>query len=330
MSAATRAVLVIGAQGVLGSLVAEAFDAAGWRAVRAGRRPDARADVRPVDLDRPGTIVAALADVDAVVSTVPDAALAAERAVLREGGLLVNAAAAPASACRELRASLAQPRGTVLLNGGVAPGVTNLVAADLLRAHPEADEVELALTITASGTSGRAGGEFIHEHLSAQARHRTSVLPLPPPYGARRCIEFAEDARGWLGDVTGERAVHSYMCFRERPLGAVISALNRAGLMSRLPRAPFVAGRSRAPASGSAEPIAEWVAVARAGERLAARTIECAGDYASTAAAAVIFVEALLERSETLAPGCFVPDELLALDDVAAPLTEAGIRIVER
>ena len=50
-----------------------------------------------------------------------------------------------------------EPRGTVLMNAGIAPGLTNLLAADLLADHPEADEVELVFTVSAKSAVGPAG-----------------------------------------------------------------------------------------------------------------------------------------------------------------------------
>ena len=73
-----------------------------------------------------------------VVNTVPHPALLAERFVLEWGGTLINISALPAAAGRSLRAVAGGARGTVLMNAGLAPGVTTLVAADLLHRHPDA------------------------------------------------------------------------------------------------------------------------------------------------------------------------------------------------
>ena len=90
-----RSVLVVGAHGVLGSALARAFEDGGWRVVRGVRRGD---DVRggtAVDLDRPETVAAAIADVDLVVDPVPHPGLTAERVVLREGGVLIDVSMRP-------------------------------------------------------------------------------------------------------------------------------------------------------------------------------------------------------------------------------------------
>lgn len=65
--AAARAVLVIGAQGVLGTALGQAFEQAGWRVARGVRRRDGSRGSTVVDLDRPETVAAAIGGVDLVV-----------------------------------------------------------------------------------------------------------------------------------------------------------------------------------------------------------------------------------------------------------------------
>src|ERR1700728_3065462 len=77
-----RQVLVIGAQGAMGSLLSGAFGRAGWSVLRGGRRPDEGGDFRHVDLDEPETVARAGAEADLIVTAVPDLALTAERMVL--------------------------------------------------------------------------------------------------------------------------------------------------------------------------------------------------------------------------------------------------------
>jgi hypothetical protein len=324
----TRSVLVIGAQGVLGGLIARAFEAAGWDVLRGGRRPDGEPGLRLVDLDRPDTVTAALEGVDVAVNTVPDTSMTAERAVLERGGALVNVSALPVAAVGALRDSGRDRRGTVVVNAGLAPGITNLVAAELLAAHPEADAVELALTFSAAGVNGRAGREFSHRNLTAVRRHRTAAIPLPEPFGERRCLEFAETERGWLGAVADGMTVRSYACFAERGLHRTLLALNRVGAIAPLTRVAVAAGRGGAPREPSREPVAEWIAVLRGGERVAARTVEAAGDYGSTAAVTAILAGSLLDRGHAAPSGCFHPEELFELGELEPRLRGVGIEIV--
>ena len=98
-----RRVLIIGSQGVLGSLLVDAFTATGWAVLRGGRRPDERPDFRPLDLNEPETVAAAIADADLVINTVPDSGLTAENMVLDRGGMLINVSAMPVEPGRHLR-----------------------------------------------------------------------------------------------------------------------------------------------------------------------------------------------------------------------------------
>lgn len=328
----TSRVLVIGAQGVLGGLLVQAFETAGWAVVRTGRRPDPGAGFRHVDLDEPETVAAAIGAADVVINVVPDPSLIAEKMVLDRGGVLINVSAMPAEAGRRLRQEARAARGTVVMNAGIAPGVTNLIAADLLAAHPEADEVELAFTVSTRSTSGRAGGDFGHRNLTTVGRHRTKVIPLSQPFGLRRCLGFAEPDGGWLGTFIGDRVVSPYVCIAERTTHRAMLALNKAGLMSRLPRAAFSSPPRTDGSGASSEPVAHWVAVLRQGERIAAKSLECRGDYRCAAASTVVFARALMAggAGSAVPPGVFNPEDLLCLDGLTSALREQGIAAVNQ
>jgi hypothetical protein len=140
------------------------------------------------------------------------------------------------------------------------------------------------------------------------------------------------EERGWLSeDVVSGRTVRLGIYFRERPLQALFRALNALRVMPGVPRFTFVAGRGRLPREATREPIGYWVAVKRAGERLAARAIEGRGDYLMTAASAVTFGEALLHlsASEPPRPGVFAPEELFTLAPLRPALERRGFTITE-
>jgi hypothetical protein len=321
-------VLVLGGQGVLGTAIAAAFGAAGWTSIRAGRRPDPGADFRPVDLDEPDTLSRALDDIDLIVSTVPDERLVAERHVLSRGGVLINVSAMRASAVARLRRVPGEPKGTVLMNAGIAPGLTNLLAADLLAGHPEADEVELVFTVSAKSAVGPAGSRFAHRALTTEWRHQTTVVPLPEPFGRRRCVGFAESDNGWLGAVAGGRAVSPYLCISEHRVHSALLAFNSAGIIARLPRSAFapVPGAG----AGGAEPVAHWVAVRRRGDCLAARTLRCRGDYRSAAAGTVLFGRSLAAGARSGGPaGVLVPEDAFTIGELQPALAESDIVVVD-
>jgi hypothetical protein len=323
-------ILVIGGRGALGSLIAAAFERDGWEVLRGVRQPAPEPVERAVDLERPATLRRALAGADLVVNTVPDTALTAERLVLEYGGALLNPSPLPARLVRELRAASPEPLGTVLMNAGLAPGVTNLAAAELLARHPDADRIELVRTVSTRGTRGPVGADLLNHNLTGKARHSTAVVPLPAPFGERRCLRFAESEGGWLGSPADGREVGSYLCFAEPGVQRLLLALNAARALRALPRA--VLGRpdgQTSPRPPSRESVAHWVAALREGRRLDSRAIECQGDYVGAAAPAMIFAEALLGPSGPR-PGVHLPEEAFTLDQLAPRLWGAGIDIVEQ
>ena len=320
MSKDSGAMLVIGGHGVFGTMIADAAEAAGWTTIRTSRRP--AAGFRHVDLADPQTLEQVIDEADVIVSTVPDEHLVAERMVLGRGGLLVNVSALPASAAGRLRREISQPRGTVLMNAGIAPGLTNVLAAGLLARHPEADEVELVFTISMKGSTGPAGPH--PDWITAARRHRTTVVRLSEPFGRRRCLGIAEQQHGWLGDAAGDRTVSTYLCVKERPLQRVLLAANAAGLISRLPRSALAV---KPVPEATSEPVRHWVAVRRHGALLAASTLRGQGDYRSGAAITALMARQLTARGDALPAGVLLPEEVLTLGELEPGLTRAGITI---
>ena len=319
----TNRALIIGAHGVLGGLTARAFEAAGW-AVRSGaRRP--RPGQIEIDLGRPDSIAAAVDERELVVNTVPHPELLAERHVLEHGGALINVSDLPAAAGRSLRAVAGGAQGTVVMNAGLAPGVTTIVAADLLSRHPAATELEIVFTLSLTVPRGPASADFIHRGLTALARHRTALVPLPRPFGERRCLGFGERDAGWLGGIAEGRIVRQYVCIAESPIHDRLLELNRAGAMASLPRSLIGVRKLRVNGTASDEPVAHWVAAIRAGRRLSVRTVKCLGDFRCAARSTVVFADAL--RAHPPLPGCFDPEEIWTLGDVEAGLQAAGITV---
>jgi hypothetical protein len=320
---ATHRALVIGGRGVLGALTREALAAAGWT-VRSGVRrvggggPD---DVE-VDLDRAELVDAALraGEYDLVVNAVPHPGLLAERHVLEHGGRLINISALPAAAARSLRAVAAGARGTVLMNAGLAPGVTSLVAADLLRRHPGTQDLEIVLTLSTDIARGPAGAAFVHRGLTALGHHRTVSVPLPEPFGERVCLGFGEGDAGWLGGLAEGRLIRLYVCVADPAVHERLLAKNAAGSMRAVPRSLF---RSRNHGAAD-EPVAHWIAAVREGRRLDVRTVQCRGDFASAARSTLVFADALARWGRA---GCFYPEEIGRLEDLDPGLRRAGIAI---
>lgn len=325
-------VLVIGAQGVLGGAVARRLCEAGWQVTRGGRRSESSADFQLVDLDRPDGLEEVFPAYDLVVSTVPHRRLTAERIVLREGGTLINLSTLRSEDLQSLESEAKVAKGLVIVHAGIAPGVVTLVAVDLLRKHPDADTVEIALTLSASGASGRSGREFAHRLLTDKLHHPVDQIPLPAPFGIRRCLRVDLSTEGWLRSSSKGRREHLNICFSEPFLNNLLLWLNRLRLISFLPKAVFRFGRRSTPPELTTEPICEWVSVAREGKRLAACTIEGKGDYRSTVAAALVFVDAVTEKLCTgdAVDGVFGVEDLFTLDGLRSDLEAKGICIRNR
>jgi NAD(P)-dependent dehydrogenase (short-subunit alcohol dehydrogenase family) len=320
----TNRALVIGAQGVLGALTVRAFEAAGW-AVRCGARRPRTGQVE-IDLDRLDSIAAAVDEHELVINTVPHPDLLAERYVLERGGMLINVSDLPAAAGRSLRAVAAGARGTVVMNAGLAPGVTTIVAADLLSRHPTASELEIVFTLSLAVPRGPASAAFVHRGLTALARHRTALVPLPSPFGERRCLGFGERDAGWLGGIAEGRIVRQYMCIADPALHERLLELNREGAMVNLPRSVIGARRQGVNGTAAEEPVAHWIAAIRAGRRLGARTVECVGGSRSAARTTVVFADAL--RTKPPRRGCFDPEEIWTLSSIESKLRDAGVTVV--
>ncbi len=287
-------------------------------------------DHQPTLVDRPETIGSAFEGIDVVINTAPHAGLVAERFVIEHGGVLLNTSAVSVAHVEPLSEPGPGAVGTVVLGAGIAPGLTNLVAAELLGAYPDADEIEVVFTFSVAATSGPDGVEFVHRHLTATPRHETVEVPLPPPFGIRECLGFAEQERAWIGGLAGPRAVRCYACFAEPGVHSALLARNQRGTFAELPRAAPAARPAAGQTRVSSEPVAHWVCVRRRGTRLAAKTIRCDGDYIGAAYATLALAHALQDaRARALLPrGVFGPEGLVELAQLAPYLSATGISVV--
>lgn len=328
-----QTVLVIGAQGFLGSTIANLFARKGWQVLRGSRQSDHTPGTVLLDLDKPDTVAAAIDGVDLIINTVPHPGMLAEKLVLQRGGRLLNVATIDARQDRRTHnAASTDPRGTVVLNAGLAPGVTNLVAAHLLKDHPEAETIEVVLSLSTKGMSGPAGVRFAHTNIThadrqhpSRTRKRTALIPLPSPIGNRQCFALGDTEDGGVGNLTLGPVVNSYAYFGQQALHTSVLVLSKFRWISRLPLWPLMIGHSNPPRTPSREPVMHWVSVLKNGTRLAASTIHCQGDYLHTAAATLVMADALLDAGTPA--GCFSPEDLGSLTAMRETLAENGISI---
>ncbi|MDP8910427.1 MAG: NAD-dependent epimerase/dehydratase family protein [Chloroflexota bacterium] len=320
-------VLVIGAQGTLGSFIARAFADAGWAVTRAGRRPETAPDFRLLNLSDPKAVSDTCRAADIVVNTAQHPDLAPERTTLRQGGTLINLTDLSPSDRAQLTPAASEALGLVVTDAGMA-GVAYLAIAELLDEHPEADGVEYALMFANSMSMGRAGALFAHSLLTGCAHHPTARIPFPPPIGRRRCLKLTAKAADRLRPTVDGRKTRYYLLMQPPALQRLLLALNALRLVSLLPQAMLTAGTRKAPHEPSTERVCDWVAITHAGKRLATRTIEGNGYYRMTAAATLTFAEALTKPPTGAAPtGLRSVDELLTLVEIHAALRARGIAV---
>jgi hypothetical protein len=320
----TKRALIIGARGVLGGLTVRAFREAGWE-VRSAVRGAGAGQIE-LDLDRPPSVLNALDKDELVINTVPQRNLIAERLVLEQGGTLINISTLPAAATRELRAEAGGAQGTVLMNAGLAPGVSTIAAADLLRRHPEAEELEMVFTVSAAAPRGPASVDALHRGLTTVARHRTVLVPLPEPFGERLCVGFGEDDAGWLGGIAEGRLVRPYICLLEPALHEWLLTLNDVAALGRMSKSVIRARLPDGNEVATPEPVAHWIAATRGERRLGVAIVRCRGELVHTARSAVVFAQSM--RTDPPGGGCFDPEEICTLDQLQASLQAAGISII--
>jgi hypothetical protein len=328
MPDARSTVLVIGANGALGRVVTEVFAAHGWRVTRGLHHGDGSADTAHVDLDDPGTVAAAMSNADVTIQTVP-ANFTAETIALEAGHRLLNLAINPMAMQTKLHNRFSwSARGTVILNAGLAPGVTNLVAAELLSYDPTGEgKIAIVVPLPWRGYHGAAGVRFVHEYMttsghygSHSGRHQTAAVPIPSLAGVKECVGWAERDAGWVHRLAAGRQVRTY-CYVDSPrLNSAIVAMNKLRQLQSLPLAPFLRMR-RHPGNPTTESVSIWMGLNVHGVTHS-RVIQSRGRYVSAAQAAEVMASEFVDDDSLLGRGCIDPNEAFDLADIEPALVQ--------
>ncbi|MGC5009529.1 saccharopine dehydrogenase [Streptosporangium sp. DT93] len=301
--------LVLGGYGAVGARIVDGLRAGGDVALAAGRDV-ARADVR-VDLNVPASVRAALPGIDVVVNAagVEDPALA--DVVTRHGAAFVDVTATTAYVAALEGLAPSRP---VLLSVGLAPGLTNLLAA---AAHdpaaPAPIDVILMLGVgehhgeaSCAWAYGLLGRGFGDPWTGAEVRNYTRGRRFDlPGYGRRRVY----------------RADYSDQHVLTRDLGVPVRT--RFGLDSRAATACLamltrVPGASKAPRGLRFPGTDRWLALARSGNGTA---IWAAG-HGEVRATATVAVSAA-RSAVALPPGVHHLHRVSSLGDLP---DDGGIR----
>ncbi|MFJ4687927.1 hypothetical protein [Streptomyces sp. NPDC088789] len=294
-------VLVLGGYGVIGGHVTERLRRGGDRVIVAGR-DGARAG-RTVDLAERGlwSYRAALSGVDTVVNTsgAEDPRLA--EIAGRHGAAFLDLTSNPSYIAALERADTARP---VLVSVGLAPGLTNLLAAAVHEAEP--GPVDLGILLGAGeqygyaakdwlyglfGTDFHAGGERIRNFTRPEVFH-------VPGHGRRRLYRLdLSDQHVLSGDLG--TPVRTYLGMSSRLVTALFATLTRLPGGSRLPRRIGLRGSEH------------WAVLAR-GRRGAARLAYGENHSHGTA----VVTAAAVRAASQLPPGTHHLHRVLRLDDL--------------
>ena len=238
-----RNILIVGGTGAVGSrigkILARRSDIrviVGARSVKEAQAVAAPlgAEARAVDLNMPASWDAALADVDLVLACMDQEGPDFARMVLSKGIHYVDVTAGDAF----LRSVEALPkegiRGTAVLSVGLAPGITNLLAADAAAALDSVDRIDIGLLLGLGDTHGVAAMRWtLRNILSGRAiEHR--LIDFGRQWGQRRAhwMDFAD--QHVLNRTMAGVSAATRMTFDSYLMTAFVFALGRLFRGSRL------------------------------------------------------------------------------------------------
>jgi saccharopine dehydrogenase-like NADP-dependent oxidoreductase len=302
--------LVLGGYGAVGARIVTQLRSGGDVAIAAGRDP-ARAD-RVVNLADASTLQAALSDVDVVVNAagVEDPAVAA--LITGYGAALVDITASTGYVAALERLDPPRP---VFLSVGLAPGLTNLLAAAVHAAAP--GPVDLAVFLGAGERHGAAavawsygllGRRFHDPATGGQVRNYTQPRRFDLPGLGRRRLYRADfsDQHALTRDL--QVPVRTYFGLDSRLATATLAALTRIPGASHAPQGLPLPGSDR------------WLVLARTEDG----TSRWASGRVESHATAVLAATATRVAAE-LPAGIHHLHQVLTLADVPA---ERGIHML--
>lgn len=240
--------LVLGGYGAVGAETVAELRSAGDTALAVGRDPS-RAD-RVVDLTSRSSYLSTLGDVDVVINAagLEDPQLAD---LATEAGATFVEVSATTSYIAAL--GLLRPAAPVLVNVGLAPGLTNLLAADVHATSP--GPVDIAVLLGAGEKHGAAALDWSYRLLG---RHFPDTQPagrmvrnytqpqrfLLPGYGPRSLFRADFSDQHALTRDLGV-PVRTYLGLDSRLVTASLAALTWVPGGSRMPRGIQLPGSAR-------------------------------------------------------------------------------------
>lgn len=192
-------VLVVGGYGAVGAPLCRDLASHGMRLAIGGRSPEKAAplaaalgaDVRVIDVGTPGTWTDAVCGIDLVVMCIdlpgPDFP-----AFLLAHGIHYADITASDALFRQIEALPRPARSSALLSVGLAPGLTNILAARAAAGFDEVGRIDIGVLFGLGDSHGEAGLDWMAEQIFNPARHRGGeTLDFGPPWG-RRAAHFVD------------------------------------------------------------------------------------------------------------------------------------------
>lgn len=293
-------VLVLGGYGAVGARIVAELRESGVQARAAGRDPK-RADV-VIDLTRRETLVAALPGVDVVVNAAGAEDPALVELVTRHGAAFVDVTATTAYVESVERLSPAAP---VLLSVGLAPGITNLLAAAVHEQAP-GEPIDVALLLGAGEAHGQASTAWAYDLFG---RHFPDTETGAPVRNYSRPRRF--DLPGY-GTRRLYRTDYSDQHVLARDLGVPVRTyfgLDSALATTLLATMTWIPGARRAPRGLHLPGSDAWLALARSAS---GHTRRLSGTVQSQATAHLAAIAT--RTATTLAPGVHHLHQVLPLN----------------
>jgi saccharopine dehydrogenase (NAD+, L-lysine forming) len=195
------AILIVGGYGAVGRRIATILVAESPLAVVvAGRNPDRATGLPPgvaarlIDLDDPGTWEAALEGTALITMCMDQRDPAFVASVLERGIGYVDVTAGDDffRAVEALEAS--RVNATALLSVGVAPGITNLLAAAAAADLDRIERIDIGILLGLGDEHGEAAVAWTVENVFAPGAGRPAVMDFGPGWGERRAyaMNFGE------------------------------------------------------------------------------------------------------------------------------------------
>lgn len=225
-------VLVVGGYGEVGQHVVRTLAAMGENVLIAGRSLDKaqtfrnalaeykNVGVRVLDLSASEDILAeALHDIKVVVMCTDQSATNFVKLCLKKGLKYLDITADDDFFRRieALNPFAQEHQATAVLSVGIAPGLTNLLAKEILKETPTTDQIEIGILLGLGDSHGTQAVEWtVRNVLGDKTNNANRVIDYGAPWGQRRSYAFDFSDQHCLRRTTGISNVSTYLALSSK------------------------------------------------------------------------------------------------------------------